>query len=122
MPPLGIGRIVWTVYPGNRGDGKRRPMVILTNRMDVARTGRAFVVICSTSFEEPIKANEVLLPSKADGKCGTGLTEPTVAVCDWTDNISIAGIRTQDVGGVLPVDLVKTICAKVGIPFKSDRG
>ena len=122
MPPIGVGRIIWAVYPGVRGKGKHRPMVVMTNRNDIASTGEAFVVVCSTDFADPIKPDEVLLPWQADSKCVTKLFEPTVAVCNWTDVVSVANISSQDVGGLVPTDLVKAICAKIGHPFQSDRG
>ena len=122
MIPLGVGRVIWAVYPGKRGEGKRRPMVVLTSRNDIVRTGRAFVVICSTSFDLPIKPDEVLLPSQVDARCVTKLPSPTVAVCNWTDIVHVAGLSVQDVGGLVPTDLVKIICAKIGKPFQSDRG
>lgn len=81
--PLRPGIIIWAVYPGNRGDGKTRPMIVATSRRDLLREGRFTAVVCSTQFEEPIRDDEVLLPFDAERQCESELRQPTVAICGW---------------------------------------
>lgn len=56
MAPLSPGRIVWAVYPGNRGDGKTRPMIVVSRRTDILRTGQGVAVVCSTDFAAPFRS------------------------------------------------------------------
>ena len=86
MSPLGPGRIFWAAFPGARGAGKKRPMIIASRRTDILRTARLVAVVCSTDFDEPLLPTEVLLPSHPEGLCRTELRHATVAVCDWTRN------------------------------------
>lgn len=123
MVALGFGRVIWAVYPGARGGGKPRPMILLTPRPEIARTGRSLAVACSTDFAEPLRDNEVLIPTYADSRhCPTGLRSRTVAICNWIDEVTVAKIRPEDRGGLVPRDVMKAICDKIGIPLSSDRG
>jgi mRNA-degrading endonuclease toxin of MazEF toxin-antitoxin module len=119
MAPLGPGRIVWAVYPGDRGDGKRRPMIVASRRQDIVRTGQVFAVVCSTQFGEPPGPNEVLLPSDAERPCVTQLRQPTVAVCDWTTPLPVREI--QETAGLVPTGLLREICKKAGILLAPER-
>lgn len=122
MVALGFGRIIWAVYPGDRGGGKPRPMILLTPRSEIARTGNALAVVCSTDFTEPLRDNEVFIPTYADSRhCPTGLRSRTVAICDWIDEISVDKIRPEHRGGLVPRDVMKAICDEIGIPLSSDR-
>ena len=119
MAPLGPGRIFWAVYPGDRGDGKKRPMIVATRRVDIATTGMVFAVVCSTQFGEPLGPEEVRLPSEPNGRCVTGFREDTVAVCDWTVNLPVSEVR--ETGGLVPASLIREIFAKIGILFVPER-
>jgi mRNA-degrading endonuclease toxin of MazEF toxin-antitoxin module len=119
MAPLGPGRIFWAVYPGSRGGGKPRPMIVVSRRTDLLRTGQVFAVVCSTTFREPIEPDEVRLPFAADGRCVTRLREDTVAVCSWTTPFAAADIA--ETGGLVPTELPREICAKAGISYPSER-
>jgi mRNA-degrading endonuclease toxin of MazEF toxin-antitoxin module len=118
--PLGPGRIFWAVYPGDRGDGKTRPMIVVSRRVDILRTGQVVAVVCSTSFQEPLKADvEVRLPSDPAGHCGTRLREDTVAVCDWTVELPASAIG--ETGGLVPISTLREICRLAGIPLTPER-
>ena len=121
MVPLAPGRIFWAVYPGDRGDNKKRPMIVVTRRTDIIRTGEVFAVVCSTTFDEPIGPGEVRLPFAAEGRCVSKLSMDTVAVCDWTTTYSVEAIGEHDVGGLVPTHLLKEICVKAGLLFPSER-
>lgn len=118
--PLGPGRIVWAVYPGDRGDGKMRPMIVASRRTDIMRTGQFLAVVCSTSFHEPlVEGVEVRLPSDPEGKCCTRLKEDTVAVCDWI--VSLDEDEISETGGLVPIALLREICRLAGIVLPPER-
>ncbi len=122
MIPLDVGRIIWKVYDGARGEGKLRPMIVLTSWKEIAQTQQAAVVVCSTDFPEPPKMGEIVVPSKADTRyCATGLPERTVAVMDWTTTIDVSSLKQDKIGGVVPTPIMRAICEHLGIPFKSGR-
>jgi hypothetical protein len=117
--PLGPGRIFWAVFPGERGGGKERPMIVTTRRSDIVRTGQVFAVVCSTNFEEPLEPDEIRLPSSSEGACVTQLREDTVAVCNWTTPFPVAEIRKTS--GLVPTSLLREICEKAGITYLPER-
>jgi mRNA-degrading endonuclease toxin of MazEF toxin-antitoxin module len=119
MSALGPGRIFWAVYPGERGDGKKRPMITVSRRVDINRTGRVIAVVCSTDFAEPLGPSEVLLPSDPDRRCTTQLARETVAVCDWTAELDVSEIH--ETGGLVPVALLREICRLAGLTFPVER-
>jgi len=119
--PLRPGIIVWAVYPGDRGDGKRRPMIVATGRKDLLKNQRFTAVVCSTDFVDPVRADEVLLPSNRDGLCETELRQPTVAVCNWRVNLSVAEVEVTDVGGFVKGEILREVFAKAGIILPSER-
>jgi mRNA-degrading endonuclease toxin of MazEF toxin-antitoxin module len=119
MDPLGPGRIFWATFPGERGAGKERPMIVTTRRRDIVRTSQVFAVVCSTDFAEPLGPNEVRLPFAPDGRCVTKLREDTVAVCDWTTPYPVD--RIQRTGGLVPTHLLKEICKKAGVEYVPER-
>ena len=81
MEPLGPARIFWAVDPGKRGEGKVRPMIVMSRRVDLARAGRVIAVVCSTEFSDPLGPADVRLPSGPNSRASTRLTRETVAVC-----------------------------------------
>ena len=119
MAPLGPGRLFWAVYPGKRGAGKERPMIVTSRRADIIRTGEVFAVVCSTDFYEPLRAVEVRLPSDPEGRSVTRLKQETVAVCDWTTSFPVDHIRQT--AGLVPTALLREICERAGILFTPER-
>ena len=119
MAPLGPGRIFWAVYPGGRGTGKERPMIVTTRRADIIRTRQVFAVVCSTDFREPVGPDEVRLPFDPQGRCITKLKQDTVAVCIWTTPLPVEQIRMTS--GLVPTALLREICEKAGITYLPER-
>jgi hypothetical protein len=78
--PISPGRIVWAVAPSGRGQGKRRPPIIATRRVDILKSSRIVAIGCSTEFQEPLMPKEIRLPYDPEGRVVTGLREDTVAV------------------------------------------
>src|SRR5262249_38247854 len=119
MVPLSPGRIIWAVYPGDRGDGKTRPMIVTTRRADILRTGQVFAVVCSTDVQEPIGPDEVALPFDPEGHSVTRLRKETMAVCNWTTTLPVDQIR--ETGGLVPTSLLRAICEKAGVTYVPER-
>jgi mRNA-degrading endonuclease toxin of MazEF toxin-antitoxin module len=119
MSALGPGRIFWAVPPGKRGEGKKRPMIIVTRRVDILRTGTLIAVVCSTDFTEPLEPIEVRLPSHPEGRCVTRLEKETVAVCDWTTKFIASEIH--ETGGLVPAHLLREICRLAGLTYPYER-
>jgi mRNA-degrading endonuclease toxin of MazEF toxin-antitoxin module len=119
MNALGPGRIFWAVYPGDRGDGKKRPMIAASRRVDINRTGRVVAVVCSTEFGEPPEPSEVPLPFDRERRCVTQLTRETVAVCDWTAELDVSAVH--ETGGLVPAALLREICRRAGLTFPVER-
>ena len=116
---LGPGRIVWAVYPSDRGDGKLRPMVVVNATKEIVRTGRVAVVVCSTEFARPLTTVEVELPSHPEGRCVSKLTRETVAVCDWSASLPCSDLDSES--GVVPTAILREICQKAGFSIVSER-
>jgi hypothetical protein len=119
MSALGPGRIFWAVYPGDRGEGKKRPMIVATRRVDILWTGTLIAVVCSTDFSEPLVPNEVRLPSHPEGRCVTQLRQDTVAVCDWT--AEFVASEVHETGGLVPAHLLREICQRAGLLYPYER-
>jgi len=118
---LSPGRIFWQVYPGERGAGKSRPMIVATRRSDILRTGQVIAVVCSTDFGEPLDSREVLLPSGTGPRCITRLPRPTVAVRDWIAELPVGSIRDEDLAGFVPAALLREILTRAGLEFTPER-
>jgi hypothetical protein len=119
MHPVNPGRIVWDVAPSGRGEGKRRPFIIATRRVDILKGSPIAAIGCSTRFAEPLGPTEILLPSDPEGHSGTRLREPTVAVCDWIEEFP-AGTPFVT-GGMVPGALLRTIFEAAGIVVPPER-
>ena len=105
------GRILTApLPPQHRGEIKIRPCVVLNLNSDDADFDPELIVVvaCSTSFSRRnplvIRADEVFIP--ADGQ--TQLDQPTVAVCDWVDEIRLAEVVNR-LGEVDPLTLEKIL-------------
>lgn len=119
MSPISPGRIVWAVAPSGRGQGKTRPFIVATRRVDYLRGSRVVAVGCSTDFVEPLTPTEIALPFHPEGRVVTGLRQPTVAVCDWIEEFPPR--TTFETGGMVPGGLLRTIFATAGIVVPPER-
>ena len=117
--PIGPGRIVWAVAPSGRGEGKKRPLIIATRRVDILRGTEIAAIGCSTEFSEPLTPTEIRLPHDPEGRGVTGLKQDTVAVCDWIERFP-PGTRFE-AGGMVPRELQRTVFATAGILLPPER-
>ena len=86
--------------PSGRGEGKKRPLIIATRRVDILKGSKIVAIGCSTEFDEPLAPSEVRLPYDPEGNTVTGLREATVAVCDWIEEFSPGS--EFETGGMVP--------------------
>ena len=119
MQGISPGRIVWSVAPSGRGEGKKRPLIIATRRVDFLKGSKIAAIGCSTDFIEPLTATEIRLPFDSDGKTVTGLRQATVAVCDWVEAFP-PGTRFE-IGGMVPRQLQRIIFETAGIIVPPER-
>jgi mRNA-degrading endonuclease toxin of MazEF toxin-antitoxin module len=118
MSALGPGRIFWAADSGPRGEGKKRPMVVVNPRTDIVRTGTVLAVVCSTGYTPPPMEFEVELPWHPGRLVVTRLPEPTVAVCNWRVTLPAAGLKAE---GIVPTHLLRVICERAGIEMPRER-
>ena len=119
MHPINPGRIVWAVAPSGRGEGKTRPLIIATRRVDILKGSPIAASGCSTSFAEPLGPTEILLPSDPAGRGVTSLRSPTIAVCDWIEEFA-PGTRFET-AGMVPGALLRSIFETAGISVPPER-
>jgi hypothetical protein len=113
------GRIAWGVAPGDRGEGKTRPMIIATRRTDIVRGLPIQAVVCSTQFADPPRVHEILLPWDQDGKCPSRLRSAAVAVCDWV--VELPRDAEMEAGGFIGGQLLRDILTAAGLPHVPER-
>ena len=118
---LETARIIGAVAPPERGEGKRRPMVVTSTWPEIRESKLVAVICCSTNFYKPPREIEVPLGFKSDGRCVTKLREPTAAICDWKATIELADLGPNDAAGRVDTDLFREICAKAGVPLRPRR-
>jgi arsenate reductase len=109
------GRIVWTRIVGKDGKPKNRPVVILTGNREIQSAEVLEVVVCSNSaaLVNPRPSQCLEIPHSPEGHSLTLLRKPTVAVCDWRDEIPNKSYRQEDLGGIVYPALLKSIFDKI---------
>lgn len=102
------GTIVW-VSLGPRGGYKDRPAVAINNPDS---DGNLFVIVCTTQLGREPPEMEVELPSSAPIRHSlTKLKKRTVALLNWTEEVSVSSIR--EVGGDCPGPILLDIKQKL---------
>jgi hypothetical protein len=114
------GRIIWHVAPSGRGEGKIRPLIIVTRRIDYLQ-GRPVVAIgCSTDFPSSKPEMEIRLEYHPQRRCLTELPEATVAVCDWIETFPPRTVF-DNLGGMIGGNQLKEIVERAGLVFIPER-
>jgi len=108
------GTIVRAVAPGDRGQSKPRPLVIISdpNALQDEDSTLVAVAISSSSLVSS-SLTYVDLPWDAEGRARTGLRKPSTAVCDWI--VEISADEITEIKGHLPAAPLALILEKVGI-------
>ncbi len=106
------GSIVWVelVDPAGRNP-KTRPAVVLTPSNEILPGGTIYVAAASSTFNEPLPVNQVVLPWHPQKHPVTGLRKKCVVMCEWIAEIDPAHIL--EIGGVCPPSHLFQILARL---------
>ena len=112
MPALCQGRIVWAEIADKRGHNRyHRPVIILTANEEIASSDILVGVVASNTayFESPRPTSYIELPYQPQGKVGTKLRKPTVAMCEWIEEFEKAKVLPENIGGLVEPVLLELI-------------
>jgi hypothetical protein len=86
--------ILASQVPDQHGvNAKDRPVLLLVDFTDT--DVNAYGVAISHTFPHPPPATSIPLPYQRQGNCQTGLSSPSVAVCDWRVIVGKADIMRR---------------------------
>ena len=105
------GHVCTAEIKAERGPTKMRPVVVVSMDDEISRDDFVRVVAVSTSFNEPLSADQVELPWERTGRCVTGLTRRSVAVCTWLDKLPRSSIR--ELKGFVPAPILLRILQRL---------
>lgn len=109
------GSIAWAdVIDPYTGQPSRRLVVVVTATRDIQPGAKVTGVGVSTDIAGTQAEIAVLLPWSPDGSARTGLYEPCVAVCNWLEEVPVAGL--DEPCGSVPPAILKEILAKIDPP------
>ena len=85
---------------------KDRPVVLIQDFADT--DALAYGVAITGAFEKPLPESVISLPFHRGGKCRTGLTKESVAVCTWRVGIDPSSILKR-IGITPPRELLRIL-------------
>ena len=105
------GVILWaSQIPDQNGtNAKDRPVLLLVDFADT--DSDAYGVAITSTFPHPPPATSIPLAFQRQGICQTGLTSPSVAVCDWPVVVGKADILGKI--GTTPPLLLAAVLAQL---------
>jgi len=106
------GKIVWAIIPDKQGRTKPdpRPAIVLATA-HVGPDDEIPVVCCSTTFNEPLPADQILIHKDFQEDRNTKLRKPTVVVCGWIHALKVSAITER--GGFLSGKRLLPIANKI---------
>ena len=105
------GQVCAALIHPERGEPKRRPVVIITRTEEIRADQPVVVVAVSTTFTEPLSADQIELPFETRGRCSTGLARRSVAVCSWLTKLATSDLG--EVRGHVPPPILLKILERV---------
>jgi mRNA-degrading endonuclease toxin of MazEF toxin-antitoxin module len=112
VPTPSRGRIVWVEIVDPQGKSpKCRPAAILSTPEQIAKNEELRVVAISTQLDAAPAEACVPLPWRRDGKAQPGLTQPSVAVCNWL--VEIHANEIKGFAGTIPSKALIEILKKI---------
>ncbi len=105
------GQLCAALIHPERGEPKQRPVVIVTRTEEISANQPVVVVAVSTTFSEPLSADQIELPFETRGRCSTGLARRSVAVCSWLTTLNVADLG--EVRGYVPPPILLKILGRV---------
>lgn len=110
--PLQQGSIVWATIADEHGrNHKSRRTILVTPTQEFDASDEVVVVAITSTFDKPLPENRIELPWARHGHPVTGLTKPSVAVCDWLVRLPKAQIATT--GHRCPAPLLRAVLERV---------
>jgi hypothetical protein len=107
--PRGTLVLASQVPDTNGTNPKDRPVLLLVDFHDTHPD--AYGVAISSTFPHPPPATSVVMPYQRQGNCQTGLSSPSVAVCDWPVVVGKADILSRM--GSCPATQLASILAQL---------
>src|SRR5947209_10996395 len=104
--PRGTILLVRQVPDQNGTNPKDRPVLLLVEFADTDTD--AYGIAISSTFPSPPPATSIPLPYQRQGNCQTGLSLPSVAVCDWPVIVGKADILGK-IGTCPPIPLAAVL-------------
>ena len=110
---VNAGSVIYAACLDSQGfNMKTRPLVVIANEV----SGQPILCVgISSQYDEPLPPTQVKLPyAGSSRRCHTGLTKPSVAVCDWLVSVE-PGADWNRIGDVRPallriiIDIVNAI-------------
>ena len=105
------GQVCSVLVRPERGDPKNRPVILVTPTAEIRPGAPVVAVAVSTTFSESLSPDQIELPWERSGRCITGLTRRSVAVCTWLIPIRIEDIR--EVRGFVPAPVLLRILRRI---------
>jgi mRNA-degrading endonuclease toxin of MazEF toxin-antitoxin module len=103
--PLRQGRIVYvTVFDSHGKNPKRRPVILVSPPEGVPEGAPLIGVAVSTQPRDPLRPEEIRLPSNRQKQGSSRLPERCVAVCDWA--VQFFPQQIEEVGGMIYGELL----------------
>lgn len=109
LHPAGTILLAQDVPDMNGTNPKDRPVLLLADLLDTEPEGIGAAI--SSTFGYPLLPTQVLLPHQRQGRCQTGLSSPSVAVCDWPVVVGKLDILARL--GTCPTSLLVTVLAQL---------
>jgi len=116
IPPvfhLNQGQVVIARPLDPRGQGKIRPLLIISSSDQISLDEPFYAVAITTTFPDPAPDNHVILPWDPQGRARSGLCRRSAAVCDWV--VPIDHTMIEKVAGYVPRKTVRQIAWKVDV-------
>jgi len=95
----------------NGVNSKDRPIVLIRDHDDSETV--AYGVAISGEFDYPLPNSSILLPYHREGRCKSGLTKESVAVCSWVVIVSPKDFLGKV--GFIPSTLLQKILEQVQV-------
>ena len=109
------GSIVRALIPDAQGrNPKNRRTVLVTSTEEIASASLVVVAAITGTFDRPLSEKQIELPWTNLGHPVTGLTKPSVVVCDWLVKVPICDVRAT--GHRCPKSILEQILNQIPRP------
>jgi len=114
------GQVCSALISPGRGNPKLRPVILVTPTPEIAAGEPIVAIAVSTTFTEPLSPDQIELPWERNGRCITGLSKRSVAVCTWLMKIRASDIR--EIRGCVPPRALRRILERIRAAESEPKG